>query len=73
LGGKAISFLKQEIASGEKHTCPGGRCQGERPRNDILSLLNDGDFIIETQGHPSNSKDEVNLGGYDSRNTPTAS
>jgi hypothetical protein len=61
--------LKQEIASGEKHTCLGGRCQGD----DIVSLLNDGDFIIETQDHPSNSKDEVNLGGYDSRNTPTAS
>ena len=37
------------IASGEEHTCPfgiaarmrsrcGGRCQGERPRNDICSL-----------------------------------
>ena len=24
-----------EIASGEEHTCPGGWCQGKRPRNDI--------------------------------------
>jgi hypothetical protein len=26
----------QGIASGEKHTCPGGRCQGARPRNDLI-------------------------------------
>ncbi len=27
------------IASGEEHTCPGGRCQGERPRNDIIYIM----------------------------------
>ena len=30
--------LRQEIASGKEHTCPGGWCQGERPRNDISCL-----------------------------------
>jgi hypothetical protein len=27
--------LDKEIASGKEHTCPGERCQGERPRNDM--------------------------------------
>ena len=35
------SHVNLEIASGKEHTCPGGRCQGERPRNDIC-------FYVET-------------------------
>ena len=37
----------QGIASGIEHTCPGGRCQGERPRNDIISVIGKGIYILQ--------------------------
>jgi hypothetical protein len=37
LGRRSNLGIHEGIASGEEHTCPGGRCQGERPRNDIVS------------------------------------
>jgi len=34
------------IASGEEHTCPGGQCQGGRPRNDIVSVRSEEAYIF---------------------------
>jgi hypothetical protein len=42
----SILVLLRGIASGEKHTCPGGRCQGRRLRNDIFLLTDKGTYIF---------------------------
>jgi hypothetical protein len=43
---RVISVLLGGIASGEKHTCPSGRCQGEHLRNDMVSLTDEGIYIF---------------------------
>jgi hypothetical protein len=35
------SLLLQGDCFGQEHTCPGGRCQGERPRKDMFMLMNE--------------------------------
>lgn len=35
---EAILGFSEEIASGKEHACPGGWCQGMRPRNDMETI-----------------------------------